>query len=171
MKNIKAAQDQITEAEKAKHIDNSAEFVRIAIKLKSATQKTSIMKECAERFWDEELEDKLDSNPYLLGFQNGVYDFKQKMFRDGIAEDYISLSTGTNYRPYDPNDKEQVKLKEELDDFFFKIFPNEELRRYMWDHAAAALIGINTHQSFNVYTGGGGNGKSNVCRFNEYGIR
>ena len=36
------------------------------------------MKECAERFWDEELEDKLDSNPYLLGFQNGVYDFKQK---------------------------------------------------------------------------------------------
>ena len=156
----KGAQEEITEAEKAKHIDNSAEFVRIAIKLKSATQKTSIMKECAERFWDEELEGKLDSNPYLLGFQNGVYDFKQKMFRDGIAEDYISLSTGTNYRPFDPNDEEQVRLKEELDDFFFKIFPNEELRRYMWDHAAAALIGINTHQSFNVYTGGGGNGKS-----------
>ena len=67
---------------KLKHIDNSAEFVRIAIKLKmSATQKSNIMKECAERFWDEELEDKLDSNPYLLGFQNGVYDFKQKIFR------------------------------------------------------------------------------------------
>ena len=59
----KGAQEEITEAEKAKHIDNSAEFVRIAIKLKSVTQKTSIMKECAERFWDEELEDKLDSNP------------------------------------------------------------------------------------------------------------
>ena len=58
------------------------------------------------------------------------------------------------------DDPEQVRIKEELDDFFFKIFPNEELRRYMWDHAAAALIGINTHQSFNVYTGGGGNGKS-----------
>ena len=30
----------------------------------------------------------------------------------------------------------------------------------MWDHAACALLGINKHQSFNVYTGGGGNGKS-----------
>ena len=101
---VLAAQDEINEAEKAKHIDNSAEFVRIAIKLKMSHQKSNIMKECAERFWDEELEDKLDSNPYLLGFQNGVYDFKQKIFRDGVAEDYISLSTGTKYKPYDPND-------------------------------------------------------------------
>ena len=157
---VLAAQDEINEAEKAKHIDNSAEFVRIAIKLKMSHQKSNIMKECAERFWDEELEDKLDSNPYLLGFQNGVYDFKQKIFRAGVAEDYISLSTGTKYKPYDPTDSNQVKIKEEIDDFFFKIFPNEDLRRYMWDHAASALLGINKHQSFNVYTGGGGNGKS-----------
>ena len=157
---VKAAQDEIKEAEKAKHIDNSAEFVRIAIKLKMSNQKSNIMKECAERFWDEELEDKLDNNPYLLGFQNGVYDFKQKIFRDGVAEDYISLSTGTKYKPFDPTNSSHVKIKEEIDDFFFKIFPNQDLRRYMWDHAASSLLGINKHQSFNVYTGGGGNGKS-----------
>ena len=75
---VKAAEDDVNEAEKAKHIDNSAEFVRIAIKLKMAAQKNNIMKECSERFWDEELEEKLDSNQYLLGFKNGVYDFKQK---------------------------------------------------------------------------------------------
>ena len=157
---VKAAEDDVNEAEKAKHIDNSAEFVRIAIKLKMAAQKNNIMKECSERFWDEELEEKLDSNQYLLGFKNGVYDFKQKKFRDGMAEDYISLSTGTSYKPYDSSDEKQVKIKEEIDDFFFKIFPNEDLRRYMWDHAACSLLGINKHQSFNVYTGGGGNGKS-----------
>ena len=42
----------------------------------------------------------------------------------------------------------------------FQIFPDEGLRRYMWEHTASTLIGNNRNQKFNIYTGSGGNGKS-----------
>ena len=42
----------------------------------------------------------------------------------------------------------------------FKFFPDDGLRRYMWEHAASTLIGNNRNQKFNIYTGSGGNGKS-----------
>ena len=135
-------------------------YNRIAIKLKMNSQKNNIMHECEHLFYNEELTAKLDSNKYLLGFENGVYDFKEKKFRNGEAEDYISFSTRTKYIPYDPNDPEQLKIKEEIDDFFFKVFPNEQLREYMWQHGASSLIGTNRNQKFNIYTGVGGNGKS-----------
>ena len=34
-----------------------------------------------------------------------------------------------------------------------QLFPNEELRKYMWEHLASTLIGNNDNQTFNIYTG------------------
>ena len=65
----------------------------------------------------------------------------KKKFRDGEAEDYVSFTTKTNYVPYDENNTEQCEIKAEIDDFFYKVFPNDELREYMWQHAASSLIG------------------------------
>ena len=47
---------------------------------------------------------KMDQNPYLLGFKNGVIDFKEKRFRQGYPEDYITKSTKMDYMP-----KEKIK--------------------------------------------------------------
>jgi len=102
----------------------------------------------------------MDENKNLLGFENGVYDFKQQCFRPGLPEDYVSFTTNTHYIPYDENNQEQVDIKNEIDDFMLKVFPDEELREYMWDHAASTLIGENRNQKFIIYTGVGGNGKS-----------
>jgi len=155
-----AANSDYSAAEREKHLEQSAMYNRIAIKLKTTAQKNNIMKECGEIFHNPELENQLDSNKYLLGFENGVYDFEKKKFRDGEAEDYISFSTKTKYIPFDKSNSQHVKIKEEIDDFFFKVFPNEKLREYMWEHAASCLIGTNRNQKFNIYTGVGGNGKS-----------
>ena len=155
-----AANSDFSAAEREKHLEQSAIYNRIAIKLKTTAQKNNIMKECGEVFHNPELENQLDSNKYLLGFENGVYDFEKKEFRDGEAEDYISFSTKTKYVPFDKNNTQHVKIKEEIDDFFFKVFPNEELREYMWELSASTLIGTNRNQKFNILTGVGGNGKS-----------
>ena len=77
-----------------------------------------------------------------------------------LPEDYISFTTKTNYIPFDENNEEHITIKEEIDDFMEKVFPNEQLREYMWDHAASTLIGDNINQKFIIYTGVGGNGKS-----------
>mgnify|MGYP001241501723 CR=1 FL=1 len=39
-----------------------------------------------------------------------------------------------------------------------ELFPDEELRRYMWDHLASTIVGTNDNQTFNIYNGSGANG-------------
>jgi len=156
----KAADENYTAGEREGFLQNAAAYNRIAIKLKTHNQKKSVMGECQEQFYNEEMMNKMDENKQLLGFENGVYDFKQKCFRQGLPEDYISFTTKTNYIPFDENNEEHINIKEEIDDFMEKVFPNEQLREYMWDHAASTLIGDNINQKFIIYTGVGGNGKS-----------
>jgi P4 family phage/plasmid primase-like protien len=156
----KSTDEEFTAEERDGFLQNASALNRITIKLKTHCQKKSIMGECQEQFYNEEMPSKMDENKYLLGFKNGVYDFKQKCFRRGLPEDYVSFCTHTNYIPYDPTDEEQVKIKDEIEDFMEKVFPDTRLRKYMWDHAASTLIGDNINQKFIIYTGVGGNGKS-----------
>ena len=153
--------DTLSTAQKDQNCQTAAAFNRTAMNLKTASKKNNIMSECKEQFYDHGLlAKKLDQNKMLLGFENGLYDFENKIFRDGEPEDYLSFSTRTNYIPYDKNDTQQRKIKDEIDDFMLKIFPNKQLRKYMWEHAASALIGVQRNQKFNIYTGCGSNGKS-----------
>ena len=156
----KSTDEQYTAAERETFLQNASAFNRITIKLKSHTQKKSIMGECMEQFYNADMVQVMDENKYLLGFENGIYDFEKKIFRQGIPEDYVSFTTKTNYVPFNPECKEQCRIKEEIDDFMEKVFPDPELRQYMWDHAASTLIGENRNQKFIIYTGVGGNGKS-----------
>lgn len=156
----KSTDEQYSASEREAYLHNASAFNRIGIRLKTSSAKSHVMRECQEQFYDPKLLEQLDENKYLLGFENGVYDFKNKVFRDGEPEDYISFTTGTNYVPFDSKNDEHCRIKEEIDDFFIKVFPNEELRKYMWEHAASCLIGEQRNQKFNIYTGVGGNGKS-----------
>ena len=156
----KSTDEEYSAGEREAFLQNASAFNRIAQRLKSHNQKKAIMGECMEHFYNDELTEKMDENKNLLGFENGIYDFTQKCFRPGMPEDYVSFSTKNDYRPFDENNKEHIQSKNEIDDFMEKVFPNKELREYMWDHAASTLIGENRNQKFVIYTGGGGNGKS-----------
>ena len=133
---------------------------KVSVKLRSRKNKKNIIGECSIVFFDPEMMERLNVNPNLLGFTNGVYDLKLSKFREGLPEDYISLSTNMDYNPYDEKNSEHVRIKKEIDDFMYKLFPEDELRKYMWEHAASSLSGLNINQKFNIYTGGGANGKS-----------
>ena len=130
----------------------------IAHSLKKTTMKNNVMKEARELFYDPEFITKLDQNPYLLCFNNCVIDFKEKRARKGQPDDYISKCTNIDYIPI--NEKRHKKTMDEINEFIDQLFPNEELRKYMWQHLASCLVGTNENQTFNIYTGGGSNGKS-----------
>ena len=134
----------------------------IAIKCKKTVNKNNIMREASELFYNRIFLNKLDTNTNLMCFKNGVVDFKQKEFRDGKPEDYISLCTDINYIPYDVSNNEHRKIKKEIEQFMSDLFPKKELRHYMWDHLASVLIGTNENQTFNIYNGKGSNGKSKL---------
>ena len=156
----KSTDEEYSAGERENFLQNASAFNRIAQRLKSHSQKKMIMGECMEHFYNDELLQKMDENKNLLGFDNGIYDFNEKCFRHGKPEDYVSFSTNNDYEPYDKNNPEHIRIKEEIDDFMEKVFPNKELREYMWQHAASTLIGENRNQKFIIYTGVGGNGKS-----------
>ena len=96
---------------------------------------------------------KLDSNKYLIGFNNGVYDLKEFIFREGKYDDYISMSVG-----YDYIDKhtEQFKL---LNIFLCDIQPVEEERNYILTYFSICLVG-NLLELFTILSGIGRNGKT-----------
>jgi P4 family phage/plasmid primase-like protien len=137
-----------------------AQLQKIKITLKQTTQKDHIMREAAEIFYDENFVRNMDTNKYLLCFNNGVVDFVNKVFREGYPEDYITKTTRINYVPYDDTNSEWSKTSEEITKFMSTLFPIPDLNRYMWDHLSSCLIGTNKNQTFNVYHGSGSNGKS-----------
>jgi len=135
-------------------------IIDLSLKLKRTTDKDKIMREAAEIFYDDEFIRKMDTNKYLMCFNNGVVDFTNKEFREGYPEDYITKSTKINYIPYDMSSTEFKATTEEIDVFMSKLFPVSDLNRYMRDHLASCLIGANKNQTFNIYHGSGSNGKS-----------
>ena len=151
--------------------DDRATFIRtrtkvtyeVKVKLKKTNDKNNIMREAMELFYDGEFVRSMDTNKHLLCFNNGVVDFKNKIFRDGYPEDYITKTTRINYIPYDLKNSEIKEMSDEIEDFMKKLFPVDDLFTYMWDHLASCLIGSNKNQTFNVYHGSGSNGKSIIA--------
>lgn len=150
------------EDEKYKIISARIEIVlKIYLRLGQTSDKKNIMQEAKDLFYDSDFDfhNRLDSNPYLLCFNNGVMDFKEGIFRRGLPEDYLTKCTGIDYYPMDS--PRHTTVANEITDFMAKLFPQAELREYMWDHLSSVLIGTaSVNQTFNNYIGVGANGKS-----------
>jgi P4 family phage/plasmid primase-like protien len=137
---------------------------KIVLALKSSPFKKNVMTEAKDIFYNPYFLSKLDSNPSLFGFKNGVYDLENLYFRDGLPSDYISLSSPVNYRDdFTPNDPEMLLVN----DFFYKIFPNKAIRDYFLTMNAFIFVGGNLHKKVQIWTGVGDNGKSVTQAFFE----
>jgi P4 family phage/plasmid primase-like protien len=138
----------------------------ITTKLENVNFKNNILNQLVYLYktHDPEFSSNLDSNPYLVGFKNGVYDFQQNTFRTSQPKDYITFSTGYDYIEYD-EDCHQVR---EIYEFLSKIIPNGRVREYMLKVLGKALVGI-PEEKFYIWTGiSGANGKSTLVNFLEY---
>lgn len=134
--------------------------LNICQKLNRTPDKKNIMTEARDLFFDKDFMNKLDTNPYLLCFNNGVVDFKEKVFRKGRPDDYISKCTNIDYSKVDKT--RDSKIVGEIEEFFYQLFPDKQLYTYMRDYLASVLIGTTSNQTFNMFIGGGSNGKSKL---------
>jgi len=132
--------------------------LNISERLGNTHDKKNIMTEAKELFYDKNFYKNTDTNPYLLCFNNGVWDLKEGVFRDGRPEDYITKSTNIDYVGIDP--VKHANQLAEIADFMHKLFPEPDLEKYMWEHLASILIGNSANQTFHNYIGVGENGKS-----------
>jgi P4 family phage/plasmid primase-like protien len=142
---------------KAMHDKRIKCIEKLQCKLNEAPYKENIMKEARYIFYNSEFIAKLDANPNIIAFKNGVYDFIRNEFRPGKPDDFISKTLPINY---DKNLTLTDKKVEEVLNFFKQIFPDEELRNYFLDRASEKLQGGNKRKEIYMWVGSGNNGKT-----------
>lgn len=138
----------------------------IIAKLENVSFKNNIISQVTYLFktYDPEFYSNLDSDNYLLGFKNGVYDFNTNKFRNGTQNDYITFSTGYDYIEYD----ESYTQINEIYDFLGKIITNRKVLEYTLKILGKSLIGM-PDERFYIWTGlSGANGKSTLINFLEH---
>jgi P4 family phage/plasmid primase-like protien len=159
--------------QKEQFLHKSKCLTEITYKLRDITFKEKVMKECIIMFHDPKFQETLNSNPYLIGLENGVYDLSQGVFRDGRPEDRMSISTGQDYPDFDEDnvdlDAETSSVPEiqAIFDFMKQVFPRPANRRLMFMCYGSQLEGYNREEFFYLWTGVGGNGKSKLLSLFE----
>jgi P4 family phage/plasmid primase-like protien len=154
--------------------DDRDELDRINAKIKTIDKliksckathfKCSVMKECCEVFRNNSFSARLNTDPYLVAFNNGVYDFKNDCFRAGRPEDYLAVCTGIDYKNYGSIDHPEVM---EVSAFFRKVLTDDQVREYFFDQVCQVFVGGNDDKVILMWTGTGDNGKSITQRLFE----
>lgn len=98
-----------------------------------------------------------DSNPLLLGCENGVVDLKECVFRPGRPEDMVSKSVGYEF-PTAPDADRDARLGSCME----QIYPVPEEREYIQRFAGYCLLGNHPEKKLLLLTDvrDGYNGKS-----------
>ena len=167
-------------------LEQQKKLITIQLHLENTSFKDNVMKECTEKFYDEEFLGRLNSITDIVGVSNGVLELSYTdndegkpyvRFREGLPDDNISFQMGRmegldpiSYVPYDPNSQDQKDLMS----FFSKIYPDPVLRKYALTLFSTCLEGVNREQKFYVMQGVGSNGKSMIeqlmeMTFGDYG--
>ncbi len=154
----------ITEEEKEEAKKKSKKVMDLINKLKTTSFKESLMKECKELFYDKDFFNKLDTNPFLIGFNNGIYDLQKMELRDGRPDDYVCITTDI--------DKIEFTKEHEYWDglcyFLSTVFVDPTIKNYFLTYLATNLQGVNNEEKFRIWTGVGGNGKSKIIELFVY---
>ena len=138
--------------------------LKTMVNLKSTPFVSNILKASSAIFYDKRFKEKLNQDPYLIAFENGVYDLKQNIFRDGIPEDFISEAMPIKYNGTYSESHEDVL---DVIDFFVKVFPDKDVREYFLHIYSDLFVGGNPEKIVLFWTGNGDNGKSVTQRLFE----
>lgn len=158
---------------KEQFLHRSKSLTEVTYKLRDISFKEKIMKECIIMFHDATFEESLNSNAYLVGLDNGVYDLARGVFRDGQPEDRVSITTTNDYPDFDESDVDldgessNIPIMQSIFDFMKQVFPLPGVRRYMFLCLSSYLEGFNREEKFHLWTGVGGNGKSKLLALFE----
>jgi len=148
---------------------------KVRAKILNESKKGYIINRLYQKFSNDDFEETLDTNPYLLGFENGVWDTRTMEFRDAEPGEFVSMSVGYTWNKYFDDEKIKTCNDEVIKNEFKKIktnaeylmcqmqewFKEEEDLDYLLKASSRCLEGdSNKEEVAHFMKGGGGNGKS-----------
>lgn len=101
---------------------------------------------------------KFDSDEYILGFEDCVYDFREKCFRDGRPEDMVSMSVGHTRADMEFH-MDGSDESEEIIDSLQSMHESDEVLWYVMKTLATSVVGNRPNDRFQIWSGTGANGK------------
>ena len=123
-------------------------LLKIAFKLQDAGYKDSVVKEMREYCYDVKFLKRLDSDPNVVAFTNGLWLLREGRFRKARPEDCVSLSVGYDYEEADDPEAAAV-----VDRYWEKMHPDEAQREYVRRMFARQLFGDHGLELFHVHAG------------------
>ena len=113
---------------------------------------------------DENIEFDLgEEQLYNLHFKNGVYELNTKTFRERTKNDYI-----TQFLEWEYNDNVDDELYKEVDNFYSKLQPIKEQKKFSLEWLAYNLSGTTGKQEFKMNIGySASNGKSTEFKIHD----
>jgi phage/plasmid-associated DNA primase len=130
--------------------------------ISSSTGKEKIVRDLNTIYTQQQVLVRLNNvNLYVIGFNDGVYDFDKKCFRKAKKTELVSCTVGYNYK--EAKKKYIKKVKKIISD----IYPDKQEREYALTVLSQGLVGINHLQEFYMFIGNGSNGKTIVKKLME----
>ena len=121
----------------------------------------SAMHSLAECFLEIQIpNDKVDAEPFLVGAENAVIDLRTGEGREYSRRDYITKTLGTHFDP--------LATCPRWVQFMGEIFPDADVRRYVWKAIGYSLTGDMREKCFFFLHGLGDNGKSVFLELMEF---
>jgi|694.fasta_scaffold04525_27 phage/plasmid-associated DNA primase len=139
---------------------NEDEKIKLLKKLRENTSSSNKINDIIKHILSnaKESETDFDNDPFLLGFNNGVYDLETFKFRPYAFNDYMTITTGYDYEPVDLKNLENKKLIEEMECIIKSIQPDEQ-HRILYKQILASGLDGRAYQKLFLLNGAGGNGK------------
>lgn len=133
----------------------------LLVLIEKTTWKNNIWKEVQSLIAAEKNDivfDVAQEQHYNIHFNNGVYDIKNKKFRDRTCKDYVTKILPYNYIP---KEKVNENAIEETNELFKKIHPDEDQRKFQLSYLAYCITGNTGKQIMKLNIGySASNGKS-----------
>lgn len=106
--------------------------------------------------------DPFDSDPYLLAFNNIVFNFKTRQFQEHSKDDKLLMNTNKDYM--EPTKEEYETIKS----IFETTFVDEEIRRGYISILLCGMLGLRENEVFIFANGEGRNGKGLINELFQY---
>jgi len=113
---------------------------------------------------------EFDNDPFLIAFENKIYDLQTSSFIQPLYNQYISITTGWEW-----DNTIGLNNRKQLEQIIDSIFPNKDVKDYYLTALSTGLYGHQIEKLF-VANGSGGNGKGLInslmmCAVGNYGYR